>query len=312
MALRHSKLTGEEVGRLVIRDLAAIHINTGPRKTGEEPMPVMTAAEKAEMVNSLTEPAEVAAYNGYRYFHEFLARAALYFNIHQQNSESRFWQISARLQALRMAEMENRHLLLEMPKIVTKAEFNHGRSLFNPAGDQKYGRGTAILEVSLYPTGTFSLTRDGRFQPPVPDCRISHMAENFLKMESDFVSLMTSYRASLKEALVIVAAMDVFAKFLNVPELEAMVPDLDLRQMDLLNKEMALIPHLIIRRGLMADERPEEELKAALTELFRPVDSRHLRPSARLKAKAVRAMDFSVAQGNSEKIYEILRQEPES
>ena len=89
MVARQQKLLGEEVGRLVLRDLAIVHQNT--RELRNET--TMTPAEKANLVNSLTDPAEVAAYNDFRYFHEFLSRAAISFNVQQQSAEARFWQI---------------------------------------------------------------------------------------------------------------------------------------------------------------------------------------------------------------------------
>lgn len=312
MAQPSPKLTGQEVGRLVLQDLAAIHINVRRARKGDEPLKIMTPAEKADLVNSLTEPAEVAAYNDFRYFHEFLARANLYFNVHQQNADSRFWQIRSNLEILRLAEAENRNMLLEMPQITTRADFDRGRSLFHPAGERAFGRGVAILEIEGFPEGTYPLTRDGRYQYPIPAHRCGSLAENFVEHGPSFISLLASYRAALKEALVIKAALEVFGKFLKVSELGDMVKEVDLRPAEELNELMAEIPPLVVRRGLTACERPEAEVRAHLTSFLIPVEIKGLRPTAKLKIKAGRAMDFSVAQGNSEKIYEILRREAKS
>ena len=311
MAPRQQKLTGEEVGRLVLQDLAAIHLNAFNAARGEAARrPVMTPAEKAERVNSLIEPAEVAAYNGYRYFHEFLSRAALYFNVHQQNADSRFWQIYGRLDALWLSEEENRTMLLEMPKIMTRAQYDQARSLFNPSGGARFGRGVAIVETDGFPDGTYRITKSGQFQYAIPGSRQINLAENFLKEEGEYFTVqLTGYRAALKEALVIKAAFEVFGKFLEVPELSSMVLDIDLKQVDRLNHMLTYIPKSVVRRGFLPGETPEDELRSKLADLLRPIETKNLRPSARLRAKALRQMDFSVAQGQAEKIYDILRQE---
>ena len=312
MIFKGRKLSGEEVGRQVLQDLAAVHINVRRARLGQELLPAMDPADKAALVNSLTEPADIAAYNDFRYFHEFLSRAALYFNVHQQNADASYWEIIARLELLRLAEAENYGMLLEMPQIMTRSQYERARNLFSPAGALDFGRGVALVETEGFPEGVYPLNRQGKFLYPVPDGRRIRLAEHFLRDGQEFAATVASYRAALKEALVIKAAFEIFAKFLDVAELADMLREPDLEQVRVVNEIMADTPGMIVRRGLDPDERPEAELRAELAELLRPISLKNLRPSARLKAQAARALDFSVARGNSEKIYEILRREAES
>jgi len=305
MVARQQKLLGEEVGRLVLRDLAIVHQNT--RELRNET--TMTPAEKANLVNSLTDPAEVAAYNDFRYFHEFLSRAAISFNVQQQSAEARFWQIFCVLDNLRLAERENVHILTLLPRIMTKSQFERTRSLFGSSGEKDFGRGAAVVEVSGYPEGTYKTDRQGRFQYPSPVWRRPYLAENVLTHKTMMALTLGAYEAAIRESLVIKAAVEITGLFLEVPELSRLVGEVDLEPVANLNLIMAEIPGLICRRDLFPGERPEEELRAELAELLRPLDVKKLKPTAKARARAKRAMDFSVARGNAEKIYKILRLE---
>ena len=308
MAFRHNKLTGGEVGRLVLRDLAVVHHNT--REGRDEP--TLSPAEKADLVNALTEPAEVAAYNDYRYFHEFLSRAALTFNLHQQTSDSCYWQLCYFMETLRLAERENLHQLNDLPRIMTRGQYDQARSLFNPSGGEGFGRGVAIVEIDGFPENTYKVGKDGRFQYPPPGWRQSKLAERFLDYGGHIRLLLISYQEALKETLVVKTAVDLAARFLGVPELEYLVGEVDLLSAEILNRNMAELPGLIGRRGFFPDERPEDELRAELGDLLRPIDVKKLKPTAQAKAKARRALDFSVARGQAERIYAILRGEADA
>ena len=308
MAFRHNKLTGKEVGRLVLRDLAVVHQNT--REGRDEP--TLSAAEKAELVNALTEPAEVAAYNDYRYFHEFLSRAALTFNLHQQTAEAYYWQLCCGLEGLRLAERENAHLLTDLPRIMTRSQYDQARSLFNPSGGEGFGRGVAVIEADGFPEATYKVGKDGRFQYPAPVWRQANLAEKFLEGGPYALLLLISYQDALKETLVVKVAVDLIARFLEVPELGNLVGEVDLAPAENLNRVMADLPGLIRRRGFFSDERPEAELRAELAEVLRPIDVKKLKPTAQAKSKARRALDFSVARGQAEKIYAILRGEADA
>lgn len=299
------KLTGVEVGRLVLRDLAIVHRNTRELRAEK----ILAPAEKANLVNALTEPAEVADYNDYRYFHEFLSRLAISFNVHQQSADARFWQIFCVLDGLRLAEKENAHVLLLLPRIMSPGQYEQARSLFNPSGGEGFGRGVAVIETAGFAEDTYKIGKNGQFQYPTPAWRQEYMAEKVLENEIALTLVLGGFRETVREAMVIKTAVDIIGRFLEVPELSGLVGEVDLAPVETLNRVMAEVPELVVRRGLFAGERPEEELRAGLSELFRPIDLKRLKPSARAKAEARRVLDFSVARGQAEKLYKILRQE---
>ena len=302
---RAHKLTGVEVGRLVLQDLARVHQNS---REGRQER-TMTTGEKANLVNALTDPSEVADYNDFRYYHEFLSRLAITFNVYQQSADARFWQLFCALDNLRLAERENAHILTLLPRIMTRGQYDQARSLFNPSGGEGFGRGVAVIETAGFPDDTYKVGKNGQFQYPVPTWRQPYLAERFLEPDSEFSLLLLSYRATLKEVLVVKTAVDLIARFLQVPELSDLVGEVDLAPAETLNRMMGEIPSLICRRELFAGERSEEELRAGLAGLFRPIDVKKLKPSARAKAEARRVLDFSVARGQAEKMYKILRRE---
>lgn len=298
--------SGEQVGRLIIKDLALVHKNA--REEISSPAPLSTE-DKATLVNSLTGPADVAAYNEYRYFHEFLSRASLFFNLHLQSAEAAYWKLWGALECLRLAETENCSFLTELPRVMTPAEYEQNRNLFNPSGGQGFGRGVAVCEFSSFPKNTYKTGKNGHFQYPMPGRRQMHMAENFLRRKEEITAQLEGYCDALREALVIKTAVEIAGQFLKVPELSYLVSEVDLGPAEHLNKLMAEIPPLIRRSGLSLDEEGQEELRSRLAQTLRPINIKKLKPTAKARAMARRAMNFDVARGNSEKIYAILRQQ---
>lgn len=300
-----TKMTGEEVGRLIIKDLALIYKQA---HEGGPEAALLSTEQKFELVNSLTEPAEVAAYNDYRYFHEFLSRAALLFNVHLQHSEACYWRLMRCLELIHLAEMENKYWLTLMPRIMTTAQYEQSRNLFNPTGGQDFGRGVALVEWPGFPPQTYKIDKSGHYQYPIPSWREQHLLENYYSLKDEAATQLANYRTALKEALIIRATVDIAAHFLEMPDLTYLVDDVDLSQIDQLNQLMIELPQAICRRGLRPDEKSEQELQNDLREVLRPIDIKSLKPTAKARAKARRAMNFEVGRGHSEQFYAILRQ----
>lgn len=191
---------------------------------------------------------------------------------------------------------------------MTRRQYAEAKKLFDLSDYGDYGRGVAIVETDDFPPDTFSLDKKGRYQPPTPEWRRQFLAESVLAHKKEELSrLLADYLAALREALVIKAAVGLMGKFVGVPEVESLVGEVNLNQTETLNEAMCRLPELIIRRGVFPGERPAGELKAELAEVLVPLPTDQLKPTAAALRKARRAVDFSTAQGQSEKLYAILR-----
>lgn len=125
---------GRRVGRLIIEDLAAVYLRAAGRPDAPPPM---SAAKKAELVDGLVNPEDVADFNDYRYVHEYLAKASISFTLHQQFAQTAFWKICFILSSLRYAQLAVRAQapLPLFPEAPAEPAAAPGRNIFGDMGD---------------------------------------------------------------------------------------------------------------------------------------------------------------------------------
>ena len=126
---------GRRVGRLIIEDLVAVYLRAAGRPDAPPPM---SAARKADLVDGLVNPEDVADFNDYRYVHEYLAKASISFTLHQQFAQTAFWKICFILSSLRYAQLAVRAQapLPLFPDSPPEPAAAPGRNVFGDMGDQ--------------------------------------------------------------------------------------------------------------------------------------------------------------------------------
>jgi len=98
------KLTGDEVGRLMIADLVECYkhsLTEGDVNTG-----LFTDKEKTELVNAIEGKEEIARYNKYRYLNDFLTRFPVLIFSREQMFENYYFRLYSLLKTARAAEDE--------------------------------------------------------------------------------------------------------------------------------------------------------------------------------------------------------------
>ncbi len=98
------KLTGDEVGRLMIVDLVECYkhsLTGGDVNTG-----LFTDKEKTELVNAVEGREEIARYNKYRYLNDFLTRFPVLIFSREQMFENYYFRLYSLLKTARAAEDE--------------------------------------------------------------------------------------------------------------------------------------------------------------------------------------------------------------
>lgn len=118
-ALRSGKLTGEEVGKLMIKDLVTHFLNFQK----EENKGLLSVEERMALVDSIKKPNDIRAYNDYKLLHDFLEKETLKYSMFIQEIRLRYFIMMNFLTNFRYAEQEYNHLR-ELPKIVTQAEYD--------------------------------------------------------------------------------------------------------------------------------------------------------------------------------------------
>jgi len=115
------KLTGDEVGRLMIADLVECykHALTG----GDVNSGVFTDKEKTELVNAVEGKENVARYNKYRYLNDFLTRFPALTLANEQMYENYYFRLYTLLKQVQAAEQEYFFDKFR-PLIVTEERYN--------------------------------------------------------------------------------------------------------------------------------------------------------------------------------------------
>lgn len=119
--LKKGKLTGDEVGRLMIKDLVATYKNAVEHRTLDG---VLTDSEKQSLVDNLEKKEDIRRYADYKYIHDFLEKAPILFGLYQQTASISFWKLYHRLQVVYSTENEISREWRNNPKIVTQKQYD--------------------------------------------------------------------------------------------------------------------------------------------------------------------------------------------
>lgn len=119
--LKKGKLTGHEVGQLMIRDLVATFKNSieGKGETG-----MLTAAEINTIINGLTTSHDIKRYREFRGVYEYIVNAAKAFVINQGIAEEYLQKIKYIFSGMMHAETENFMSRLRQPRIMTQKQYD--------------------------------------------------------------------------------------------------------------------------------------------------------------------------------------------
>ncbi len=123
--LKKGKLTGKEVGQLMIRDLVTIYKNstTGKGETG-----LLTAAERSILVYGLTTSHDINRYRDFRGVYEYIVNAAKAFVMNEGIVEEHLWKIHYIFREMMNAEKEN-FMSRWQPRIMTQKQYDELKKL---------------------------------------------------------------------------------------------------------------------------------------------------------------------------------------
>lgn len=157
--LKKGKLTGDEVGRLMIQDLIAAYKN---RLEGKEGKGFLTDAEMTALVNGLSERQDIKRYNEFRFVHEYLVKSVGYFSMYKETAEICFWRIYHILMELKQAEEENSRIKWQ-PRIMTQKQYDE---LKQADFERKMQVGYSVEELIIHAVGYyFNLYKKGKKTP---------------------------------------------------------------------------------------------------------------------------------------------------
>lgn len=124
--LAKKKLTGEEVGRLMILDLAEAYKRRLAGEITSEGL--LTEAEKTAMVSKILGNNDIRVYNAYRDIHNFLINTQPFILMYSMQAELYFWRLFS--MALKIYNAENAENLRKFePIIMTKKQYNELKKL---------------------------------------------------------------------------------------------------------------------------------------------------------------------------------------
>lgn len=119
--LKKGKLTGAEVGRLMIADLVAAYKNAMKGKT--DGLGFLNDEEKYHMVNALTGPTNIKQYNAYRDIHNFLANMPAIIQAYAMQAELYFWRLLTTALEANTAERQHENAS-RSPVIMTQKQYD--------------------------------------------------------------------------------------------------------------------------------------------------------------------------------------------
>jgi len=157
--LKKGKLTGDEVGKLMIRDLLATYHNF---LKGKEDQGLLTQAEMNTIINGLTKNEDIKRYNEYRRLLEYLVNATKAYMIHEGSVEEYLWKIYYFLREMRLAEEENERSFWQ-PRIMTQKQYDELKQTeFNKKMSWGFSVNYFILHALDY---YLNLYKDGKQTP---------------------------------------------------------------------------------------------------------------------------------------------------
>lgn len=113
-------LTGEEVGKIMIKDLALMY---GQILAGEkEPRNILSQAEIKALVDSIKTNKDIRDYNNYKKLFDYLKSLPLLFGINNLDAESMYWKLCNMITVLHHTETLNDDLRFN-PRIMTEKQY---------------------------------------------------------------------------------------------------------------------------------------------------------------------------------------------
>lgn len=292
------QLSGLEVGRLILRDLAKAYENLAQ---GGPEQGLLTDQKRLELVAGLRGPEEIHQFNQFRYLHEYLTRANLAFAAHRQTASACFWQIRYYLQALR--ERLSEHDRLWSLRLLTRKQHRSRNKEIGPLFQEETASGppVAVLEPQAEETLAAYIDERGGFKEnALQKARFQEAAPEWAEILSRLPQALKEYKQAVREELVIEAAVEIISRFVEVPEMKSLIGRVDLEEFATLNLALGQAAEWPLDIG---DPAAEAELKAALV----PLDLAALAPSEAARRQARRNVDFTTVQGQIKTFYHCLR-----
>ena len=163
--INKKKLTGVEVGKLMIKDMLAEWeaANKDPNFTELNDYPgIFTPAEREAMVNQLTGSQNIRDYNAYREIHNALLKFPMRFSMYKEMMESHFWRVFVFLDKTAQAEEEN-SLRRYNPIIMTQKQYD---DLLQQAHDENIKNTDSIESLFFHALAFYlSMHKEGKRTP---------------------------------------------------------------------------------------------------------------------------------------------------
>lgn len=118
--LKKTQITGEEIGRLMIKDLIVQYENILQGKDGE----LLADNEKDILVDKLNTREDIMIYNEFKYIHDFVVSIPIRYELSKAVLERDFWKLYYLLRAVENSEYYERQFLHRMPHIVTQSQYD--------------------------------------------------------------------------------------------------------------------------------------------------------------------------------------------
>lgn len=153
------------------------------------------------------------------------------------------------------------------------------------------------------------IDEEGNYKNKTPAWRDKYRAENFLINDKEVVVSEYEYLISnIKQALRLRETYNIVGDFIGIPEINILLePVTFTNEINYLNFITERIPEDLIRYGKYPDERPADELKEELKELFIQIKVDELSPKEAEIKRAKRNMkDLSIFKNDMNTIYNIL------
>lgn len=195
--------------------------------------------------------------------------------------------------------------LIKWKDLINNKILDYEKLIKEPHIDGHFG--IAVLQPHFM-ASTF-IDEEGNYKNKTPAWRDNYRAENFIINNKEIVISEYEYLISnIKQALRLRETYDIIGDFIGIPEINILLePVTFTNEINYLNFITERIPEDLIRYGKYPDERPADELKEELKELFIQVKVDELSPKEAEIKRAKRNMkDLSIFKNDMNTIYNIL------
>jgi len=122
--IKKKALTGEDIGRIFLADLAQAHKSV---LEGKEPIGILTPEARQDLTQrlatgNLAGPNSIGRYNNLKNIYDYLSKLPAHYASSEFEAESCFWQLYHIIEKARIAEMDSIHKRWS-PKIVTQTQY---------------------------------------------------------------------------------------------------------------------------------------------------------------------------------------------